>query len=134
MICFAILTSMPFVAFATKSSSVPLNGGTAAPGQSITINGDKLYDGVFYNVRCIIRMPSSAGETSSHIQAYELQGGTDIRVNYHPVDGAGQSQITPNTDNDLFIPEFRDYSEVTIRNLDRDNTLTVSDCIATPRQ
>mgnify|MGYP000494055135 CR=1 FL=1 len=134
VICLALLASMPFAAFAARSSSVALDGGSALPGQTVTINGDKLYENVFYNVRCVLRMKSNSGETSSHIQIKQRNGSAQINVNYYPVGENGQSIITPNTDNDLYITGFKDYGSLEVRNLDRDNTLTVSDCIATPRE
>lgn len=131
MICFALLASMPFAALATRSSSIPLTAGSALPGQVVIITGDKLLEFVQYNVRCHIRMQSSGEETSSHIQVDELQGSI-VEVNSHPVPANGQSLITTNDDNYLDVYDFRDFGTIQVRNLDLDNSLTVSDCIATP--
>ncbi len=130
-ICFALLATMPFAALATKSSSIPLTGGTAAPNQSITITGDALYETTYYDVSCHLRMQSKSGDLISHIQIEDHIAGP-IQVNSHPLPDSGQSLIYVNEDNFITVGQFRDYTNITIRNLDRDNSLTVSDCVATP--
>lgn len=133
MICFALLACMPIASFATKSSSIPLSGGTAMPGQAVIINGDKLYDNAFYDVSCVMRMQSKSGETTSHVQV-DTSHNSPILVNNHPVPASGQSLITTNEENYLHVTEFRDYGSIQVRNLDVDNSLAVSGCVATPSE
>lgn len=131
MICFALLASMPVAALATRASSIPLAGGSALPGQIVSISGDGLYESTFYNLRCIVRMQSKSGEKSSHIRV-EAHSTGSVEVNSDSLSEYRQARIDVNENNYLDVHEFRDFTDVEIVNLDRDNSLTVSDCVATP--
>tara|TARA_R110000868_G_scaffold160018_5_gene389292 strand:+ start:2366 stop:2755 length:390 start_codon:yes stop_codon:yes gene_type:complete len=125
-----LVASMPLAALATRSSSVSLKGGAASPDQAIEIKGDGLYEGTYYGVTCILNMKSKK-DKYSHVQVY-TSSSLPVTVNMHPVSNSGQSIIATNEDNYLVIEAFRNFESAQIRNIDRDNTLTVSNCVATP--
>lgn len=132
LVFLALVASIPFTASATTlSSTVPLTGGSVAPGDVLTISGESLYDGVEYTASCILRI-SQSDIPESHVQVGDEHGSAEFYVNGQSLSANGQAMIEPGYDAELVVTNFRDYDTFTIRNLDRDQVLQVVNCSAHP--
>ena len=122
-----LLSSSVFAA----SGAVELSGGSAKYRELITINTNTLASDTSYYLQCRIVSDRFSGKGHSDLQVFK-QGDFHVIVNgvdTSTTDGAASVKFPLNS---LIASGVRNGNVIKVRNLDRYDTITVENCVATP--
>lgn len=115
------------------NESIHLNDSEAQPRESLTIQLDKLANGVSYHLSCIVRSDHYTGKGKDDIQVV-TRGVGQLLVNRHDT-AENNGVVTINAPLNSFIGhDVRQDSMIKVRNLDRFDTIFVERCVATPAE
>lgn len=122
------------VTAASISSTIILESeGQAKYDQVVKVDLDKLLDHVKYEISCSITSNHLSNQTYDDIQVFS-GGKSEIYVNSQPVaQHNGQISIPSNQVSHLnAMSTYQSDQYIEIRNLDTEDTITVSHCFAKP--
>lgn len=126
------LTTLCFAA-GVKNSNINLPGGTIAPNGVFKIDTSKLNPNGMYVISCNINYSKYAdNKLFLSVKAYSGQG---IGASTFTLNGeyVGSQFSLPQASNNLQITNIRNITDLSIANLDHDDSVTVSSCVATPQ-
>lgn len=113
-----------------RSSSISLGGGTVKPGETLSISTDQFIGDAKYDVVCRIKDTNNAKNHAyirfSYWANYEAQhnkmNGRDVSTQAKLDQVSNLLELSPVTRN----------TSIEITNLDKDDTIEVESCVATP--
>lgn len=137
-IIFLAAFSMSCASFAgnLKSSNISLDGGgTLKPRESLSISLDKLVAGGSYHVTCKITDPNNQkNKVSLVVSDYDSMspmGGGRIVVNGSEISSGGRAQVElSQVSNVVEFFNVWQNNYLSFTNLDQDDSVTISDCVA----
>ena len=136
---FLAISGLSTANAAPNSIEIPLVGGTAAPGQKLSVDATKLIPDVNYKIHCSV---NSTSATMTHISiggvfGYDNFPATVNGKNIGSISLLGQNAMLNAGNNDFTMPVYRitlnrSGAILDFLNLDDAATIVVSGCVATP--
>lgn len=118
---------------------IQLGGGTAAPGQKLSVNASKLIPDVNYTIQCKVNATTATMMhfTIGGVFSYNNYPAVINSQNIGSISVFGQNGKLNAGDNDFLMPQYkitinRSGAIIDFLNLDDSAIVTVSNCIATP--
>lgn len=141
----SVILSLFVVFFACSSANaltgyqIQLGGGTAAPGQKLSVSASKLIPDVNYTIQCKVNasVATMMHFTIGGVFAYNNYPAVINSKNIGSISVFGQNGALNAGDNDFLMPQYkitinRSGAILDFLNLDDSAVVTVSNCIATP--
>jgi hypothetical protein len=132
-----LVLAAPSLAFA--DISIQLGGGTAAPGQKLSVDATKLLPNVNYKLNCTVNSPTP---TMMHFSIGGVFGYDNFPAlvnskNIGSISLLGQNGMLNAGTNDFTMPVYRitlnrSGAILDFLNLDDSASIVVSNCVATP--
>lgn len=119
-----VLSTSSFAGNMLKSSNISLIGGTISPRESLKISTDKLMPEVIYSVICKINDPNN--------QKNKVILTTNTSNPYVNGKWVGSQFVLTQVDNIIRFDGIYFDFPIVLTNTDQSDSVTVSDCIATP--